>query len=181
MQRRFPPVWDEGVHVDEGFDVRVVGPVGDHGTAVAVSDQDDRPAGGMQEAGEMGGVGLDASQRVAGTWTVKPSRCSSPTTLAQLDPSAQAPWTSTTVDRATSFTCAPSPQRFRGVGSKRTVDGSVGVALSLNESQADRVPRDVWSDRLVSAKALKVELRVLGRAGSVVPGGPSASRECYGG
>ena len=88
----------EGRDVDQRLDVRVADRgVGDDFAAVGVSGEDERTADGGQDAGQVGGVGGHAAQRVRRRDDRVPRRWSRLVTSSQPEASANAPWTSTTV------------------------------------------------------------------------------------
>ena len=69
----------------------------DHGAGIGVTGQDDRPRHPLQGAIERRHVILERCQRQRRRRPPEPSAASGPMIFAQLDPSAQAPWTSTTL------------------------------------------------------------------------------------
>ena len=88
----------EAVDVDESDDLAGVrGDVRDHGAAVGVGDEHDRPVDGADEVADGGGVGGQTSQRVGGGDHRVAGVGSGSMTLFQLADSANAPWTRTMV------------------------------------------------------------------------------------
>ena len=89
----------EGGDEDEADDVRGIGRgVRDHRTSVRVADREDRARDLLEIAGEVGGVERDAAQRVRRAPSPgRPAACSRSITPFQLEASAKAPWTRTTV------------------------------------------------------------------------------------
>ena len=93
----------EGGDEDEADDVLGIGRgVRDHRTAVRVADGEDGPGNLVEKRSEVGGVMEMPRSGIAGAVTSIPAACRRSTTPFQLEASAKAPWTRTTVRGALS-------------------------------------------------------------------------------